>query len=96
MTTPEPSPTPRHDLDARWMSRLAHFGAGAPNVVLLVTAGDGDVDAPEVAAVGQQLTDELAAYPKADDVVSYWSLGSPPPLRSEDGSAAMVVGRLAG
>ena len=74
----------------------ARFGAGAPNVVLLVTAGDGDVDAPEVAAVGQQLTDELAAYPKADDVVSYWSLGSPPPLRSEDGSAAMVVGRLAG
>ena len=72
------------------------FGAGAPNVVLLVTADDGDVDAPEVAAVGQQLTDELAAYPKADDVVSYWSLGSPPPLRSEDGSAAMVVGRLAG
>ena len=58
------------------------FGAGAPNVVLLVTASDGDVDAPEVAAVGQQLTDELAAYPQADDVVSYWSLGSPPPLAS--------------
>ncbi|HEY8060920.1 MAG TPA: MMPL family transporter, partial [Acidimicrobiales bacterium] len=72
------------------------FGAGAPNVVLLVTATGGDVDAPEVAAVGQQLTDELASYPKADDVVSYWSLGSPPPLRSEDGSAAMVVGRLVG
>jgi len=72
------------------------FGAGAPNVVLLVTAEDGDVDAAEVAAVGLELTEELAAYPKADDVVSYWSLGSPPPLRSEDGSAALVVGRLAG
>jgi RND superfamily putative drug exporter len=72
------------------------FGAGAPNVVLLVTADGGDVDAAAVAAAGQELTDELAAYPKADDVVSYWSLGSPPPLRSEDGSAALVVGRLAG
>jgi len=72
------------------------FGAGAPNVVLLVTADDGDVDADDVAAVGLELTEELAAYPKADDVVSYWSLGSPPPLRSEDGSAALVVGRLAG
>jgi len=72
------------------------FGAGAPNVVLLVTADDGDVDADDVAAVGLELTEELAAYPNADDVVSYWSLGSPPPLRSEDGSAALVVGRLAG
>ena len=72
------------------------FGAGAPNVVLLVTAQDGDVDAAAVAEVGLALTEELAAYPKADDVVSYWSLGSPPPLRSEDGSAALVVGRLAG
>jgi RND superfamily putative drug exporter len=72
------------------------FGAGAPNVVLLVTATDGDVDAPAVAAVGQELTEELAAYPRADDVVSYWSLGSPPPLRSEDGTEAIVVGRLAG
>ncbi len=72
------------------------FGAGAPNVVLLVTAEGGDVDAPAVAEVGLALTEELAAYPEADDVVSYWSLGSPAPLRSEDGSAALVVGRLAG
>src|SRR5689334_21517228 len=48
------------------------FGAGAPNVVLLVTANEGDVDSPAVAEVGQELTDELAAYPRADDVVSYW------------------------
>jgi RND superfamily putative drug exporter len=72
------------------------FGAGAPNVVLLVTANDGDVDSPAVADVGQALTQELADYPQADDVVSYWSLGSPPPLRSEDGTEALVVGRLAG
>ncbi len=72
------------------------FGAGAPNIVLLVTATDGDVDAPAVAEVGQQLTEELADYPRADDVVSYWSLGSPPPLRSESGTEALVVGRLAG
>jgi len=48
------------------------FGAGAPNVVLLVTAEDGDVDAAAVAEVGRELTEELAAYPNADDVVSYW------------------------
>jgi len=72
------------------------FDAGAPNVVLLVTAEDGDVDAPAVQAVGLALTEELAAWPGADDVVSYWSLGGPPPLASTDGRAALVVGRIAG
>jgi RND superfamily putative drug exporter len=72
------------------------FGAGAPNVVLLVTASEGDVDSGRVTRVGEALTQELADYPQADDVVSYWSLGSPPPLRSEDGTQALVVGRLAG
>ncbi len=37
------------------------FHAGEPNVVLLVTATNGDVDAPAVAAAGQALTAELAA-----------------------------------
>jgi len=72
------------------------FEAGAPNVVLLVTADDGDVDSRAVSRAGMALTRELADYPRADDVVSYWSLGSPPPLRSEDGTKALVVGRLAG
>ena len=72
------------------------FGAGAPNVVLLVTANEGDVDSAAVTEAGLALTEELAAYPRADDVVSYWSLGSPPPLRSEDSTEALIVGRLAG
>jgi putative drug exporter of the RND superfamily len=72
------------------------FGAGAPNVVLLVTADGGDVDAPAVRRAGMALTQELAEYPRADDVISYWSLGGAPPLRSEDGTEALVVGRLAG
>src|SRR5262245_30378307 len=73
-----------------------HFGAGAPNVVLLVTADQGTVDDAAVAREGRRLTRQLSNYPRADDVVSYWSLGSPPPLRSTDGTEAIVVGRLAG
>jgi RND superfamily putative drug exporter len=73
------------------------FATGTPNVVLLVTAPDGsDVDAPEVAAAGQTLTDELAAEDGVTNVVSYWSEGNAPPLRSEDGTRALVAARIPG
>jgi uncharacterized membrane protein YdfJ with MMPL/SSD domain len=67
------------------------FDTGVPNVILLVTATDGDVDAPDVAAAGQALTDELAAEAGVTDVLSYWSEGNAPPLRSEDGNRARGV-----
>lgn len=68
---------------------LAHrFGAGVPNFVLLLRAKGGNVDAPAVAAAGSALTRELGAEPQVDhtQVISYWSLGSPPPLRSKAGT----------
>src|SRR5690554_5058411 len=53
------------------------FGAGPPNLVLLVrpTNEATDLQAPEVASAALALTDELAAEPHVTDVVSYWSLG---------------------
>jgi RND superfamily putative drug exporter len=72
------------------------FGAGEPNVVLLVRADGGTVDDPEVAAAGRQITDDLTSTPGVTDVISYWSLGSPPPLRAEDASSALVLGRIEG
>ena len=72
------------------------FGTGTPNVILLVTARDGDVDSPEAAAAGLALTDELAAEAGVTDVISYWSEGNAPPLRSEDGDRALVLGRIVG
>ena len=52
--------------------------------MLLVTADEGTVDDATLARSGQQLTERLAAEPGVADVASYWSLGSPPPLRSTD------------
>jgi putative drug exporter of the RND superfamily len=72
------------------------FGAGDPNMVLLVTARRGGVDDPAVAADGRALTDELAAAAGVDQAVSYWTLGSPPPLRSNDGTQALVLARIGG
>jgi RND superfamily putative drug exporter len=48
------------------------FGTGNPNLALLVTARDGDVDAPRTAAAARDLAAELAALPDVTDVTSYW------------------------
>ncbi len=73
-----------------------HFHAGEPNVVLVVTANGGDVDDPAVAAVGLAVTERLAATGHMAEVLSYWSLGSPPPLRAGDSTSALVLGRVDG
>jgi RND superfamily putative drug exporter len=72
------------------------FGQGRPNLVLLVTADEGGVDDPGIAAAGRDLTERLAAEPGVENVMSYWSMGSPPPLRSEDGTRALVAARITG
>jgi RND superfamily putative drug exporter len=70
------------------------FGAGHPNVVLLVHA-DQPVDDPAVAAEGVRLAERLAAEPEVAGVSSYWQVKAPP-LRSDDGHTALIVARLAG
>jgi RND superfamily putative drug exporter len=71
------------------------FGGGDPNVVLVADAGR-SVDDADVAAAGAALTAELEAMPGVEQVASYWSLGSPPPLRSNDGESALIVARVTG
>jgi putative drug exporter of the RND superfamily len=72
------------------------FDTGVPNLLLLVTAEDGDVDDPAAAQAGQALADRLAGEEGVTDVVSYWSEGNAPPLRNDDGSRALVVARIEG
>ena len=72
------------------------FDTGSADLVAIVTAIDGDVDAPDVIAAGRALTEEFAAIDGTDDVASYWSLGSPAPLRSIEGDRALVLMRFPG
>ena len=72
------------------------FGQGNPNVVLLVTAADGDVDDPAVVRAGGELTQQLAAEADIEQAFSYWTLNNAPPLRSNDGSQALVLARIGG
>ena len=72
------------------------FGQGDPNFVLVATAHNGRVDDPASAAAGQALTARLAAAPGIQFAASYWTLGAPPPLRSEAGDKALVLARIEG
>ncbi|HEX6492522.1 MAG TPA: MMPL family transporter, partial [Candidatus Dormibacteraeota bacterium] len=75
---------------------LRDFGAGSPNLLLLVTAHRGSVDAAAVAAAGTALTRRLVAEPGMLRTTSYWTAGRAPGLRSRDGSQALVLARIGG
>ncbi|GII01993.1 membrane protein [Planobispora takensis] len=72
------------------------FGTGSVDLVLLVTARSGDVDAPAVTAAGRELTRKVAASRGVAEAASYWTRGNPATLRSRDGRHALVVARIPG
>ena len=74
---------------------LEEFG-GQSNFLLLVTAKGGTVDDEDVAKAGAALTSRLGAEPKVSFAASYWTLGSPPPLRSAKSDSALVLARISG
>ncbi len=76
------------------------FRTGTPNVMLLVTARGGDVDAPEVVEAGRALAVELGeeAFDGAaiTEVIAYWDLVPGNPLASSAGDKALIVARFPG
>src|SRR5437764_10728811 len=62
----------------------------------MVHARHGGADDTVVAAEGRRITGELAAQPGVEQAASYWSLGGAPPLRSKDGTTALVFARIPG
>ncbi len=83
--------------DSAQVSKLLEgFGAGTPNILLVVTADAGDVDGADAVTTGQVLSTELAAVGGVEEVTSYWHSGSPPALRSDDGTSALILARAGG
>lgn len=74
----------------------ANFEAGRPNLTFVVKAREGDIDTPEVAEAARDLVATLESRPGITDIESYWGLGRPDWLRSEDGSSALISARLLG
>jgi putative drug exporter of the RND superfamily len=76
-------------------NELSAASAGSPDLIFLVQAHSGTVDAPAVVSAGRALTARLAAQPGVRDVASYWTTGNPA-LRSESGTEALVVATIPG
>ena len=74
------------------------FDGGTPNVMLLVSARNGDIDSPVVAAAGRQLSARLGAETYGGlavaEVISYWDLPPGNPLASDAGDKALILGRF--
>jgi RND superfamily putative drug exporter len=73
-----------------------NFGGGEPNIVLVLSANGQNVDSPSLTSQGQALTKQLASISGVDQVLSYWSTGNAPTLRSADSESALIVARLDG
>ncbi|MFI9151495.1 MMPL family transporter [Streptomyces sp. NPDC053367] len=71
------------------------FRTGNPNLALLVTPRDGDVDSPSTERAGRELAAEVGELPLVTDVTSYWDADSAA-LRARDGRSALVLARLEG
>ncbi|MCL8011309.1 MMPL family transporter [Streptomyces sp. AS02] len=71
------------------------FRTGNPNLALLVTARDGDVDSARTEQAARELVAEVAELRRVTDVTSYWDAGSPA-LRGEDGRRALILAHLDG
>jgi putative drug exporter of the RND superfamily len=69
--------------------------AGQSDFVVVVTARDGNVDAPDVRAAGLAMTERLGSEPDIAQASSYW-VGNLSPLKSDDGSQALVFGSIKG
>jgi RND superfamily putative drug exporter len=68
-----------------------------PNMILLITAKNGNVDSAAVADEGRRLTEELASQPSIGGAAfSYWSLDGATPLRSKAGDQALVLAKISG
>lgn len=71
------------------------FGSTSPQAVFLVRA-PGSVDDPETVGAALDLVSELSEEEGVRQVVSYWTLGSPPSMRNNSGDAALVLASLEG
>lgn len=72
----------------------AKFG-GETNLVLLVRASEGRVDAPAAQQSGRALVTDLRKNQNLENVISYWDTAAPD-LLSKDGREAMVLAHVKG
>jgi RND superfamily putative drug exporter len=81
---------PKSDSAQVWNYLDETFKVKDPSIVLVVDAKTKSVDDPDVAVIGQEIEAKLRAESSAESVLSYWSAGGAPSLKSKKGTAALI------
>ena len=81
---------PKSDSAQVWDYLDETFKVKDPSVVFVVDAKNKSVDDPAVTATAQELESQLRTEPSAESVLSYWSSGGAPSLKSKSGTSALV------
>lgn len=66
------------------------FNFKQPSLVLAVGSESRSIDDPKVATTANELEKELKKEESVEDVISYWSAGNAPFLKSKDGNSGLV------
>jgi len=81
---------PNSDSAKVWDYLDETFKVKDPSVVLVVDAKDKSVDDPSVVAIATELESQVRAESSAESVLSYWSSGGAPSLKSKKGTSAFI------
>ena len=81
---------PNSDSAKVWDYLDETFKVKDPSVVLVVDAKDKSVDDPSVVALATELESQVRAESSAESVLSYWSSGGAPSLKSKKGTSAFI------
>ncbi|MFM8522940.1 MAG: MMPL family transporter [Actinomycetota bacterium] len=81
---------PNSDSAKVWDYLDKTFKVKDPSVVLVVDAKDKSVDDPSVVALAAQLESQVRSESSDESVLSYWSSGSSPSLKSKKGTSAFI------
>ena len=67
------------------------FGAEEPIAVMVVDSANSSIDDPQVAATASEVEKKIQNYKGVSKVVSYWSTGGAPTMKSTDGKAGFIL-----
>ncbi|MEY4412673.1 MAG: hypothetical protein RL560_932, partial [Actinomycetota bacterium] len=81
---------PNSDSAKVWDYLDETFKVKDPSVVLVIDAKDKSVDDPSVVAIATELESKVRAESSAESVLSYWSSGGAPSLKSKKGTSAFI------
>lgn len=81
---------PNSDSAKVWEYLDETFKVKDPAIVLVVDAKNQSVDDPTVIAAAQKLENEVRQEASTESVLSYWSSGNAPSLKSKDGKSAFI------